>query len=74
MSPQDKATLAEMRRFSSLPPEEKYEILKQQFPGLFSAQADTPGEKFARVIDGLYEFLLSLFGVDKNRNQPAPER
>jgi hypothetical protein len=61
MSPQHKASLARMRQFESLSPEEKYEVLKQKFPTLFTAKSESEGEKFARVIDGLFEFLQSLF-------------
>jgi hypothetical protein len=61
MSPQHKASLARMRHFENLSPEEKYEDIKQTFPTLFTAKGESGGEKFARVIDGLFELLLSLF-------------
>jgi hypothetical protein len=71
MSPQHKASLARMRQFESLPHDEKYEILKQTFPNLFTTKDETPGEKFARVIDGFFEFLLALFRGAEYNDQPA---
>jgi hypothetical protein len=69
MSPQHKATLARMRHFDSLSPEEKYEELKRTFPNLFMQKDENPGERFARVIDGLFEILLSLFRSPEDRDQ-----
>src|SRR5688572_26062464 len=74
MSPQHKASLARMRQFENLPHEEKYEILKQTFPTLFTAKGESSGEKFARVIDGLLELLLSLFRNPEYDDQPESQR
>ena len=74
MSPQHKASLARMRHFENLPYEEKYEILKQTFPTLFTAKGESSGEKFARVIDGLLEMLLSLFRNPEYDDQPESQR
>jgi hypothetical protein len=73
MSPQHKASLARMRQFESLPHEEKYEILKRTFPNLFTTKHERPGEKFARVIDGFFEFPLSLFRGAEYNDQPAQQ-
>jgi hypothetical protein len=73
MSAQHKASLARMRQFESLSPEEKYEDLKKTFPNLFTAKGESGGEKFARVIDGLFEFLLSLFRNPEDNVQPKPQ-
>jgi hypothetical protein len=73
MSPQHKASLARMRHFESLSPEEKYEDLKQTFPTLFTAKGESSGEKFARVIDGIFEFLLSLFQNPEYDDQPESQ-
>lgn len=71
MSPPHKASLARMRQFESLSHEEKYEILKQTFPNLFTTKDESPGERFAKVIDGFFAFLLALFRRPEYNDQPA---
>jgi hypothetical protein len=74
MSLQHKASLARMKQFDSLSPEEKYEVLKQTFPTLFTAKGESGGEKFARVIEGIFEFLQSLFQNPENDDPFEPQR
>jgi hypothetical protein len=73
MSAQHKASLARMRHFESLAPEEKYEELKQTFPNLFMPQDESAGEKFAMFIEGCFDFLLSLFRNPEDNDQPKPQ-
>jgi hypothetical protein len=79
MSPQHKASLAEMRRFNNLSPEEKYkwlcEFREQSDNYLRSAgfKETTAGEKFAEVIEGFFAFLLALFRSPEDNDQPAPQ-
>ena len=73
MSAQHKASLARMRHFESLSPEEKYEELKQTFPNLFMPKDGNPGEKFALFIEGFFAFLLYLFRNPEYNDQPKPQ-
>ena len=63
-----------MRQFENLPYEEKYEILKQTFPTLFTAKGESSGQKFASVMDGLFELLLSLFRNSEYDDQSESQR
>jgi hypothetical protein len=62
MSLPDKALLAKWKEFDSLPPDEKMAILKEfADTHIQKDEKESAGEKFAKVIEYLIEFLISLF-------------
>jgi len=62
MSLPDKALLAKWKEFDGLPPDEKMAILKEfADTHIQKDEKESAGEKFAKVIEYLVEFLISLF-------------
>ena len=62
MSLMDKALFAKWRRFDGLPPDEKLAILREWAEThIRKEEGKTAGEKFAKVIELLFDFLLALF-------------
>jgi hypothetical protein len=62
MSLPDKALLAKWKEFDGLPPDEKMAILKEfADTHIPKDEKESFGEKFAKVIDSLVEFLVALF-------------
>ena len=82
MSPADKALLAEMRRFNSLSPEEKYKWYCQLREDSdrylrLTGQNETAGEKPAQVIAALFAMILALISPvvpeEEKKDQPAQQ-
>jgi hypothetical protein len=61
MSLMDKALLAKWREFDNRPPEEKLAILKEWAETTIPKEGESAGEKFAKVIEHLFDFLHKLF-------------
>ena len=62
MSLPDKALLAKWKEFDSLAPSEQMAILKEfADTHIPKDEKESAGEKFAKVIDYLVEFLIALF-------------
>ena len=60
MSLMDKALLAKWREFENRSPDEKLAILKEWGETNIPKEGQTAGEKFAKVIEHLFEFLIAL--------------
>jgi hypothetical protein len=77
MSLMDKALLAKWRHFDSLPPDEKLAILRE-WAETHIRKEKTVGEKFAKVIELLFDFLMALFSpavedeAKSERSAPNP--
>jgi hypothetical protein len=73
MSLMDKALLAKWRRFDGLPPDEKLAILRE-WAETHIRKEETVGEKFAKAIEHLCDFLLALFApvVEEEENSDRP--
>lgn len=62
MSLPDKALLAKWKEFDGLPPDEKMALLKEfADTHIRKDEKESAGEKFAKVMDSLVEFLIALF-------------
>ncbi len=79
MSLMDKALLAKWRHFDNLPPYEKLAILREWADThIRKEEGETAGEKFAKVIEFLFHFLLALFSpavedeAKSERSAPKP--
>jgi hypothetical protein len=77
MSFMDKALLAKWREFDNRPPDEKLEILKEWAETNIPKEGKTAGEKFAKFIEQLFDFLLALASPnvddEKNNERSAPK-
>ena len=78
MSLMDKALLAKWREFDNRPPEEKLVILREWAEtNIPKEEGKTAGEKFAKVIEQLFDFLLALVSPnvedEKNNERSAPK-
>jgi hypothetical protein len=77
MSLMDKALLAKWRRFDGLPPDEKLAILRE-WAETHIRKEETVGEKFAKAIELLFDFLIALFSpavedeAKSDRSAPKP--
>jgi hypothetical protein len=77
MSLMDKALLAKWRHFDSLPPDEKLAILREGAETHIRKEKMV-GEKFAKVIELLFDFLMALFSpavedeAKSERSAPNP--
>ena len=78
MSLMDKALLAKWREFDNRPPEEKLEILREWAEThIPKEEGKTAGEKFAKVIEQLFDFLLALFAPpaeDERNNERSVQK
>ena len=77
MSLMDKALLAKWKEFDNSPPEEKLAILREWAETNIPKEGKTAGEKFAKAIEHLFDFLLALFSPnvddEKNNERSAPK-
>jgi hypothetical protein len=78
MSLMDKALLAKWREFDNRPPEEKLAILKEWAETNIPKEGESAGEKFAKFIEHLFDFLVALASPNvedaekqENRTKPA---
>jgi hypothetical protein len=76
MSLMDKALLAKWRHFDSLPADEKLTILRE-WAETHIRKEETVGEKFAKAIELLFDFLIALFSPavedEAKSNRSAPK-
>jgi len=77
MSLMDKALFAKWRRFDGLSPDEKLAILRE-WAETHIRKEETVGEKFAKAIELLFDFLIALFSpavedeTKSDRSVPNP--
>ena len=75
MSLPDKALLAKWKEFDGLPPDEKMAILKEfADTHIQKDEKESAGEKFAKVIEYLVEFLISLFKSPVEAEEPPARK
>jgi hypothetical protein len=77
MSLPDKALLAKWREFDDRPPEEKLAILKEWAEKNIPKEGESAGEKIAKIIEHLFDFLVALAspnGDDEKNNEHTSQQ
>ena len=77
MSLMDKALLAKWQEYDNRSPDEKLAILREWAETNIPKEGETAGEKFAKVIEQLFDFLIALFtpnGDDEKNSERTSQK